>query len=154
MLMPLPRQDALRIKWGLGSGLPNVSTLSDEELSRLAIGSEADKPSNSLRLYGMFPSGEPWETRLTFDELKAAPHGIIIGRDPGECSIVISEDSVSRRHALLEMTADGLVISDLDSRNGTSVDDHTLTRYDRCVPLNDGSTINLGEVTIRVEILQ
>lgn len=153
MLMPLPRQDALRIKWGLGNGLPNVTTLSDEELSRLAVGADADRKSGSLRLYGMFPSGEAWEVRLTFDDLNNAENGIIIGRDPSACGIVISEDSVSRKHAVLEMTADGLAISDLDSRNGTSVDDHILTRYDRCIPLHDGSTVNLGEVTIRVEIL-
>lgn len=155
MLMPLPRQDALRIKWGLGNGLPNIATLSAEELSRLAVGSTiSDRKNSSLRLFGMLPSGEPWETRLTYDELTNSPHGILIGRDPSECGIVISEDSVSRRHALLEMTADGLAISDLDSRNGTIVDERHLSRYDHRVPLNDGSTINLGEVTIRVEILQ
>ncbi len=153
MLMPLPRQDALRIKWGLGNGLPNVATLSEEELRRLAVGEAPDRKSGSLRLYGMLPSGAPWEARLSISGLEASPAGAIIGRDPSECTIVISEDSVSRRHALLQMTNEGLAISDLGSRNGTTVDDHALTRYDRQYPLTDGSTINLGEVAIRVELL-
>lgn len=153
MLMPLPRQDALRIKWGLGNGLPNVATLSEEELRRLAVWEAPDRKSGSLRLYGMLPSGAPWEARLSISGLEASPAGAIIGRDPSECTIVISEDSVSRRHALLQMTNEGLAISDLGSRNGTTVDDHALTRYDRQYPLTDGSTINLGEVAIRVELL-
>lgn len=153
MLLPLPRQDALRIKWGLGDGLPNVATLSEEELQLLAVNACPIQRNTSLRLFAMLPSGAPWEARLSFEDVEKAQDGIIIGRDPAACQIVIGEDSVSRRHAILEMSRDGLVISDLGSRNGTMVDGHTLSRYERRVPLNDGCTITLGEVTIRVEHL-
>lgn len=49
-----------------------------------------------------------------------------IGRDRGFCPFateMTSERHVSRRHAVLEVCAEGIWVRDLDSRNGTFVDD-------------------------------
>src|SRR5258706_5013620 len=43
--------------------------------------------------------------------------GVEIGRD-ASCALVLHDDSVSRRHARAEQTADGLRIIDLGSGNG------------------------------------
>ncbi len=47
---------------------------------------------------------------------------VLIGRDES-CNLVLDDDSVSRRHALLERTADGFLVTDLGSTNGTYVND-------------------------------
>jgi hypothetical protein len=49
-----------------------------------------------------------------------------IGRDPRFCPCaaeMTSEPQVSRRHAVLDVCAGGVVVRDLDSRNGTFVND-------------------------------
>ena len=47
---------------------------------------------------------------------------MLIGRDES-CTLVVSDDSVSRRHALLEKDTAGFLVTDLDSTNGTYVND-------------------------------
>jgi len=47
---------------------------------------------------------------------------IVIGR-AAECDISVSADEMSRRHALVKPTADGLIVEDQGSANGTYVND-------------------------------
>ena len=44
----------------------------------------------------------------------------IVGRSPG-VDVLLAEESVSRRHALLSVADDGITVLDLDSHNGTRV---------------------------------
>ncbi len=48
---------------------------------------------------------------------------LIIGRDELKCDLVIEDSSVSRKHARLELRGNQLVIHDLDSKNGTRIND-------------------------------
>ena len=45
----------------------------------------------------------------------------VVGRDP-ECDLVVEDDRVSRRHARLAWSEAGWTVTDLGSKNGTSVD--------------------------------
>lgn len=45
----------------------------------------------------------------------------MVGRDP-TCGLVLRDDRVSRKHALLSSTDEGWVLEDLGSKNGTSLD--------------------------------
>ncbi|HBJ35972.1 MAG TPA: GGDEF domain-containing protein [Planctomycetaceae bacterium] len=47
---------------------------------------------------------------------------VVIGRDPS-CGICIADASVSRRHALIEKVESKFSVTDLDSTNGTSVNE-------------------------------
>jgi len=68
-----------------------------------------------------------------------------IGRD---CEgIVVDDPTVSRRHVKLEPTAVGLVVVDLGSANGTSLDG---SRIEDPVILHPGSRLKLGETEIVV----
>jgi serine phosphatase RsbU (regulator of sigma subunit) len=67
-------------------------------------------------------------------------HGrLIIGRHP-DCEIVLDIASVSRQHAALTVTADGVTIEDLRSRNGTIVND---VRIASPRPLEDGDVVSI-----------
>jgi diguanylate cyclase (GGDEF)-like protein len=69
---------------------------------------------------------------------------LAIGRAP-QCQVHIDEDGVSRRHAQLELTAEGNVqIVDLESRNGTFVNGASVSR----ATLRDGDKIQIGDTTI------
>ena len=51
------------------------------------------------------------------EEIRVVGGGVEIGRDTS-CPLVLHDDSVSRRHARVEPSADGLHIVDLGSGNG------------------------------------
>ena len=52
--------------------------------------------------------------QLTFDE----PREVVIGRDP-DSDVWVSDDRVSRRHAVVRQTARGWELVDIISTNGT-----------------------------------
>ncbi len=72
----------------------------------------------------------------------------VIGRDPG-CAVFIDDKSVSRRHACVAVTAGGATLEDLDSKNGTFLDD---TRVDVAIPLADGDRMRVGSVALTIRI--
>lgn len=78
-------------------------------------------------------------------ELTEAP--TIIGRDPG-CDLVLSDPTVSRRHASVRLGADGrAILEDLGSRAGTIVDGQSTSG---AVTLEGGRQIRLGGTTLEV----
>lgn len=74
----------------------------------------------------------------------------IIGKDPS-CDIVLTDESVSRRHAEIEIHADGIRISDLGSTNGTFVNSRKLQNQSAEIGLQD--TVRFGLVTFDLSIL-
>lgn len=59
----------------------------------------------------------------------------IIGKDPKTSDIIFQDLSVSRSHAKLSVTADGIIeIEDLGSKNGTLVNGHPITEVKKLSP--------------------
>lgn len=61
----------------------------------------------------------------------------VIGRD-ASCQVRLEDRSVSRRHAVVELTGDGVLVKDLGSRNGTFVSG-------KLVMKEDGELVGPGE---------
>lgn len=59
--------------------------------------------------------------------------------------------SISRRHAAIERTTNGVELRDLGSANGTAVDGRPVPAGE-AVPLRDGSTIVIGDVVLVVHL--
>ena len=74
----------------------------------------------------------------------------VLGRDP-DVEIFLNHPGVSRRHAVVRVSADGAMIEDLGSKNGTFVGDQLLkgTRS-----LRDGDIIRVGSVELTLTMLQ
>ncbi len=70
----------------------------------------------------------------------------IIGRDVSN-DIVIANKTVSRRHAAIIFDGDECIIEDLNSKNGTFVNDQKITKYS----LSDSDVICIGNEYISVE---
>ena len=75
-------------------------------------------------------------------------HGIVIGRERG-CEIVVRSQSISRRHARVLLTDEGVFVEDLESRNGTLVNRR---RIDGREQLQDGDTLKCGDAVFTLSI--
>ncbi|MCL6698327.1 TIR domain-containing protein [Sphingomonas sp. NSE70-1] len=74
--------------------------------------------------------------------------GLSIGRS-APSDIIVGGIGVSRAHCLVELVADQLRVSDLNSTNGTFIDDK---RVDRSALLEVGSVLRIGNVLFKHEV--
>jgi pSer/pThr/pTyr-binding forkhead associated (FHA) protein len=91
--------------------------------------------------------------RVASDQVEAqewlvSDAGVEIGRGR-EAAVCLRHSSVSRRHAALSKTAAGFELRDLDSTNGTSVNDR---RIDQPRLVKDGDRLTFGDVSLVVEL--
>lgn len=86
----------------------------------------------------VMPSGE---------RIRLGTQTTVFGRSP-ECTIVINDNNVSRRHAEVRPIAAGYVIADLGSTNGTKING---VRIDSERLLHDGDILSFGAVHVRFE---
>ncbi len=70
----------------------------------------------------------------------------IIGR-ASDASVRLDDNDVSRRHARLEVGPDGMVLHDLESKNGILIEG---VRVEGATSLRDGQTFAFGDLTVRV----
>jgi predicted component of type VI protein secretion system len=70
----------------------------------------------------------------------------LFGRDAG-CDVVVNDNSVSRRHAVIERQAERWLVLDQQSANGTFVDGQRIIQ----AYLRTGQELRLGSVTFRLE---
>jgi pSer/pThr/pTyr-binding forkhead associated (FHA) protein len=70
----------------------------------------------------------------------------VLGRN-SDCTVPLSDPRASRRHAEIRSTANGFVVIDLDSMNGTVVNGASV----REKVLHDGDQITIGTTVMRFE---
>jgi diguanylate cyclase (GGDEF)-like protein len=87
----------------------------------------------------IYPTGPAMGTRYP---LTAA--GVVVGRGD-DSAIQIQDHSVSRRHARIMPAADGYQVTDLQSTNGTFVNDKPVTK----ATLHDGDYLRVGNCIFR-----
>ena len=73
------------------------------------------------------------------------PGETLVGRSP-KCDLRIDDVSISRRHAVFEVSDDGCVLRDLGSRNGTHRNGIVVTRTE----LANSETVMLGQLPVQV----
>jgi len=87
--------------------------------------------------------GEDEETSFV-----VTPSGLKVGRK-APADIIVSGAGVSREHCLIELAADQLRVTDLNSTNGTFIDNK---RIDRSQLLSVGSVLRVGNVSFEYEV--
>jgi pSer/pThr/pTyr-binding forkhead associated (FHA) protein len=73
-------------------------------------------------------------------------HTTSLGRN-SDCTVSLADPRASRRHAEIRPTADGFVIADLGSMNGTLVNGTAIKER----VLHDGDEISVGATVLRFE---
>ena len=73
----------------------------------------------------------------------------VIGRSARGADLVLHDPEVSRRHASLHLGEQGLKIEDLQSTNGTFVNDERVTGHR---PVHPGDRLKIGTTVLEVEV--
>jgi diguanylate cyclase (GGDEF)-like protein len=87
----------------------------------------------------IYPTGPSMGSRYSLNGL-----ALVLGRGE-DCDIQIHEHSVSRKHARIELGNDGYYVADLQSTNGTFVNDMQITH----ARLHDGDYLRVGNCIYR-----
>jgi hypothetical protein len=72
---------------------------------------------------------------------------LVIGRSP-EVAVVVNDANVSRQHAEVWRTAEGVAVRDLQSTNGTFVNGHRIS----AVSLSPRDDVTVGALHFRIEL--
>jgi len=100
----------------------------------------APPPDATVRWSGTLPLRREQRSAIALDTLFAQKAQVSIGRAP-DCDICLPHPTISRVHALLERTRDGLRLRDLNSVNGTFVNGQ---RVPEPVYVAEGERIGIG----------
>lgn len=137
----------------------------------ISFGDEADLlPEQFLPLpvsaTPLDPEGSAWRIALISSDRRRPPLGltvlgdVVVGRkvqgvnpDLDLSDYDEGRAGISRIHALIRPTMEGLLLSDLGSTNGTFVDGDKLVTG-RAVVLHDGATIAFGKCNFKLRIVE
>jgi hypothetical protein len=120
----------LRAAWSRVAGLPRRAAVA------AAPGPRRDPTTSMAATPG---PGRP----LLLPFPRSSGRRFSIGRDAA-CDLAIADLTVSRRHAQLERSADGWLLTDLESTNGTRVNGWRVRGHDR-VPVGPGDRVTFGD---------
>src|SRR5690349_11332505 len=99
----------------------------------------ASTANRSACLVHIYPTGPGMGSRYALGD-----NAVIVGRD-AECDICINDQSVSRKHARIQPGIDGHYAVDLNSTNGTFVNDRPASMY----KMKDGDYLRVGNWIFR-----
>jgi pSer/pThr/pTyr-binding forkhead associated (FHA) protein len=75
---------------------------------------------------------------------------MVVGRDE-DCDLRIGSASVSRKHCIIKNSAEGILVTDLGSQNGTLVNDVPIKAP---TLLREGDVLRIGSTLLTVPVLQ
>ena len=108
-----------------------------------------DLKGGDLEVQTEFVGGESQPRLLASDgrAFVVGEHPLVIGRNP-DVDVVINDSGISRRHAEVWRTIEGVAIRDLQSTNGTFVNGHRIS----AVSLSPRDDVTIGTLHLRIEL--
>jgi pSer/pThr/pTyr-binding forkhead associated (FHA) protein len=101
-------------------------------------------------LSGFDAEGRTVRVAIGDSQLARAQKGLVIGRQRSLAELLLTDGSVSRRHARIVPLDGGIGVIDLNSSNGTMIDGRRLAPYVDPAPLRAGDSLILGDVRLKL----
>lgn len=132
---------------GSGPATQSPATQSPATVAPAAAGAA------SYVLTGTDPDGQAVRIDVTADELAAASQssekGLVFGRSKTLADKVLADPSVSRRHAKLTLTDQGLFLEDLNSAYGTAINGEAIDAF-QASPVVAGAVLRFGQLELNL----
>ena len=128
-----------------------IADARDEAKIAQQVAADAIKPAPfACLLEGRASKNRRFTVKIPADALGAAD-GVILGRNPRHSAIVIDDKNISREHAKLTVADDKLYIEDLNSTNGTFVNNAKISAGQR-MAVHSGFVVGLGPISFKVTL--
>ncbi len=105
----------------------------------------ADAAGPAWVLTGRDSDGKSFSGRLSEAAMRRLKYGVTVGRHDELCDVTVNHASLSRRHARFRLKDDRLLIEDLNSTNGSSLDGKALKPFEPQA-VDASSAVLLGDV--------
>lgn len=136
---------------GIPGRTPSSSDAPATQAPATAAPAAAASGGANYMLTGTDPDGQAVEISITADEIAAASQssekGLVFGRSKTLADKVLTDPSVSRRHAKLTQTSEGLFLEDLNSAYGTAVNGEAIEAF-QAVGIAEGSVLRFGQLEL------
>ena len=123
---------------------PLDPTGQDDEMTQFFSASDAFRMQEGDRYHCL----QRLDDALPETRFVVTPAGLTLGRSP-PADIIVSGSAVSRTHCMVELASDKLRVTDLNSTNGTFIDDK---RIEGSEMLPVGSILRVGNVLFEHEV--
>ena len=130
-----------------------AETLAEVAQARVEERDERDRVASAtpaVLLDGADADGRPIAVRVPGSAIAGAG-GAVVGRNPFDSTVVIDHSEVSRRHFRLFARGASILLEDLNSTNGTAVNDTDLAPG-TSAPLSSGAILQVGGLTLKVTL--
>lgn len=128
----------------------NIAGALDRAQSELSQAAEQDRLRGSVPDVFLEGTTPPIALKIPGASLVERT-GAVVGRSPAASTFVINHEQVSRQHFRLSLVAQQVMLEDLGSTNGTSVDG-VAVETGRPTPVRDGSRLGLGDLELTLHI--
>lgn len=143
--------------WLLASRQKLVATLKNprqlvQQMSRRvtkkeAVGAIAKGPKHGLVLAGFDSRGDRIRIELPPAQFAGQRLGLSLGRHPDLVDEIVADANVSRRHLRIATEGDQFYVEDLNSNNGTFLNEQRLSPF-KTVRLDYGAKVALGDLVL------
>ena len=151
----------LLVLWVVGSRSVSRAKQRRDRAEMLAQAARSDLADRAARdraaeavpavfLDGADPAGRPLAVRVPGNAIAEA-EGAVVGRNPFDATVVIDHPEVSRRHFRLFADGASVLVEDLNSMNGTKLNDVALSPG-AGAPLLAGAVLQVGELSFTVTL--
>ena len=120
-----------------------------EKLSMMVPVLGAPEKRRGIAISGFSSDGKPLSVKLPGRRFSNQDYGLTIGRHPPLVDAVLRDGRVSRRHLRILRTGEGFEVEDLNSSNGTVVNEQRLEPFQR-LRLEAGDRILIGGLELLV----
>ena len=130
-----------------------AETLAEVAQARVEERDERDRLASAtpaVLLDGADADGRPIAVRVPGSAIAGAG-GAVVGRNPFDSTVVIDHSEVSRRHFRLFARGASILLEDLNSTNGTAVNDTDLAPGTSAA-LSSGAILQVGGLTLKVTL--
>ena len=128
----------------------NIAGALDQAQAELSQAAEQDRLRGSAP--DVFLEGKTPPIALKIPGAALVEHaGAVVGRSPAASTFVINHEQVSRQHFRLSLRGQQVMLEDLGSTNGTSIDG---VAVEACTltPVNDGTRLGLGDLELTLHL--
>ena len=123
-----------------------------QQMSRRATKKEAAKaiakgPKHGLALAGFDSRGDRIRIELSPAQFASQRLGLSLGRHPDLVDEIVADENVSRRHLRIAAQGDQFYVEDLNSSNGTFLNEQRLSPFEPAL-LDYGAKVALGDLVL------